>query len=77
LQAYLRAARLLGLKPSEAMMVAAHEGDLAAARTAGLHTAYVNVPEEDNTAEAFEEPDDSNFDIEARDFDGLCRTLGE
>jgi 2-haloacid dehalogenase len=76
LQAYLKATRLLGLKPSEAMMVAAHEGDLAAARSAGLHTAYVNVPEEDNMAEGFEAPDDSNFDIEAQDFDGLCRELG-
>lgn len=75
LQAYLKATRLLGLKPSESMMVAAHEGDLAAARAAGLHTAYVNVPEEDNMAEGFEEPDDSNFDIEAPDFDGLCRKL--
>lgn len=76
LQAYLKAAGLLGLKPSEAMMVAAHEGDLAAARAAGLHTAYVNVPEEDNMAEGFEEPDDSNFDIEAGDFEELCRKLG-
>lgn len=76
LQAYLKATELLGLKPSEAMMVAAHEGDLAAARTAGLHTAYVNVPEEDNMGEGFEEPDDSNFDIEARDFGELCRKLG-
>jgi 2-haloacid dehalogenase len=76
LQAYLEAARLLGLKPSQAMMVAAHEGDLAAAQTAGLRTAYVNVPEEDNMAEGFEEPDDSSFDIEALDFDGLCRKLG-
>jgi 2-haloacid dehalogenase len=58
------------------MMVAAHEGDLAAAQAAGLHTAYVNVPEEDNMAEGFEKPDDSNFDIEAQDFDGLCRKLG-
>ncbi|MCF8144333.1 MAG: HAD hydrolase-like protein [Deltaproteobacteria bacterium] len=76
LQAYLKATGLLGLKPSEAIMVAAHEGDLAAARAAGLHTAYVNVPEEDNMAEGFEEPDDPNFDIEARDFDELCRKLG-
>lgn len=76
LQAYLKATRLLGLKPSESMMVAAHEGDLAAARAAGLHTAYVNVPEEDNMAEGFEEPDDSNFDVEASDFDELCRKLG-
>jgi len=76
LQAYLKATRLLGLKPSEAMMVAAHEGDLAAARAAGLHTAYVNVPEEDNMAAGFEAPDDSSFDIEAQDFDGLCCKLG-
>jgi 2-haloacid dehalogenase len=76
LQAYLKATRLLGLEPSEAMMVAAHEGDLAAARAAGLHTAHVNVPEEDNMAEGFGRPDDANFDIEARDFDALCRKLG-
>ena len=76
LQAYLKATLLLGLKPSEAMMVAAHEGDLAAAQTAGLYTAYVNVREEDNMAEGFEEPEVSNSDIEAQDFDGLCRKLG-
>ena len=75
LQAYLKAAGLLGLKPSEALMVAAHEGDLAAARTAGLHTAYVGVPEEDNVAEGFEQPGETNFDIEARDFESLCERL--
>ena len=58
------------------MMVAVHEGDLTAARAAGLHTVYVNVPEEDKMAEGFETPDDSRFDIEARDCDGLCRRLG-
>lgn len=76
LEAYLKATRLLELKPSEAMMVAAHEGDLAAARSAGLHTAFVNVPEEDHMAEGFEAPEASAFDIEAPDFDGLCRKLG-
>jgi 2-haloacid dehalogenase len=76
LQAYRKAARLLDLKPSEAMMVAAHEGDLAAARSAGLHTAFVKVPEEDHMVEGFEEPEFSHFDIEAQDFDGLCRKLG-
>ena len=76
LQAYLKASRLLGMRPSETLMVAAHEGDLAAARTAGLHTAYVNVPEDDNMAEGFEDPDDTHFDIEARNFDELCRKLG-
>jgi FMN phosphatase YigB (HAD superfamily) len=40
----------MGLKPAETMMVAAHQGDLAAARTTGMRTAYVNVPEEDSMA---------------------------
>jgi 2-haloacid dehalogenase len=66
----------LGLKPSESMMVAAHDGDLAAARSAGLHTALVSVPEEDNMAEGFEPPSETNFDIEAQDFEALCQNLG-
>jgi 2-haloacid dehalogenase len=76
LEAYLKGTRLLGLKPSEAMMVAAHEGDLAAARTAGLHTAFVNVPEKDNMAEGFEAPSNTDFEIEAQDFEALCQKLG-
>ena len=75
LQAYLKGTSLLGLKPAEAMMVAAHEGDLAAAQAAGMYTAYVNVPEEDNTSEAFDQPSETNFDIEAKDFESLCKIL--
>lgn len=74
-QAYLAAVRLLGLAPSEAMMVAAHEGDLAAAQSAGMHTAYVKVPEEDNLSAAFGQPAEVHFDVEAADFDALCRQL--
>jgi len=76
LQAYLKATSLLGLQPTEAMMVAAHEGDLAAAQAAGLHTAYVNVPEKDIIDEVFEQPGKTNFDIEAQDFETLCQKLG-
>ena len=76
LQAYLKGIRLLGLQPPEAMMVAAHEGDLTAAQAAGLHTAFVNVPEEDIVDEVFEQPGKTNFDIEAKDFEALCRKLG-
>ena len=57
-------------------MVAAHEGDLAAAQTAGLHTAYVKVPEKDNIGEAYEQPSTINFDVEAKDFEVLCHKLG-
>jgi 2-haloacid dehalogenase len=75
LQAYLKGTRLLGMKPEEAMMVAAHEGDLAAARAAGLHTALVKVPEDDNMAEGFEQPTETHFDVEASDFEALCQQL--
>ena len=56
-------------------MVAAHEGDLAAAREAGMHTAYVGVPEADNVDEGFAAPTETGFDVEAGDFDSLCRQL--
>jgi 2-haloacid dehalogenase len=75
LQAYLKGTRLLGLQPAEAMMVAAHKGDLAAAQTAGMYTAYVGVPEEDNVSEGFAVPSETHFDIEANDFEALCQKL--
>jgi len=74
LQAYIKGTSLLGLKPAEAMMVAAHKGDLAAAQSTGMHTAYVNVPEEDNMAD-FGQTSETNFDIEATDFEVLCKKL--
>jgi len=43
-EAYLRPAALLGLQPGEVMLAAAHESDLAAARTAGLATAFIARP---------------------------------
>jgi 2-haloacid dehalogenase len=74
LQAYGKAVHLLGLEPAEAMMVAAHEGDLAAAQAAGMRTALVRVPEADH-AGAFDPPGETDFDIRAQDFDDLCRAL--
>jgi len=75
LQAYLKATELLGLKPSESMMVAAHKGDLAASQAAGMHTAYVDVPEKDNVSEGFGQPHNTHFDIEANNFEELCSKL--
>jgi 2-haloacid dehalogenase len=43
---YLGAADLLGCRPSEVMMVAAHVGDLKAAQACGLRTAFVSRPNE-------------------------------
>ena len=76
LQAYRSGTRLLGLNPDEAMMVAAHEGDLAAAQSAGLHTALIKVPEKDHMNEGFEQPQEIHFDVTAPDFNALCRDLG-
>ena len=44
--AYLVSCRQLGLAPGEAMMVAAHNGDLKAAKAQGLATAFVPRPAE-------------------------------
>jgi 2-haloacid dehalogenase len=43
-EAYTTAARLLGVAPSELMLVAAHAWDLEGAREAGLRTAFVARP---------------------------------
>lgn len=75
-EVYLGAARLLGLQPSEVMMVATHAGDLRAAAAAGLRTAYIPRPLEwgPDRPQAGKRPDDT-FDIEAADFMELAETL--
>ena len=45
-QAYLVSCRQLGLAPAQVMMVAAHNGDLKAAKAQGLATAFVPRPAE-------------------------------
>ncbi len=40
-EVYLNAAALLGLRPEQVMMVAAHNSDLAGARQVGLRTAFI------------------------------------
>ena len=74
-EAYHAGVRLLGLAPHEAMMVAAHPGDLRAAKEAGLHTAYVPRPGErgeGNDPDLSPQPD---FDVNATDFHDLARQL--
>jgi 2-haloacid dehalogenase len=74
-EAYHVGVRLLGIEPHEAMMVATHSGDLRAAKTAGLHTAFVPRPGErgeGNDPDLSPQPD---FDVNATDFDDLARQL--
>jgi 2-haloacid dehalogenase len=76
-ETYRGAAALLGLKPREVMMVAAHADDLAAARRQSLRTAYVHRPTEYGPArEPRPMPAAAAFDVVASDFADLARKLG-
>ena len=75
-ETYLGAARLLGLQPGEVMMVAAHNGDLAAAQKNGLKTAFVARPTEYGPLQKVDFEATGNWDIVARDFGGIADKLG-
>jgi 2-haloacid dehalogenase len=74
-ETYLGAAELLGCKPQEVIMVAAHPNDLRAAQKLGLRTAFVPRPREhgDRNPDA---TTDTDFDVIATDFVDLAEKLG-
>jgi 2-haloacid dehalogenase len=75
-ETYLSAADLLGLRPEQVMMVAAHKDDLRAAQRCGLKAAFVTRPHErgpDHTPDLTPEP---AFDVNASDFNDLAAKLG-
>jgi 2-haloacid dehalogenase len=74
-ETYLGAADLLGVKPAELMLVAAHKDDLHAARACGLKTAFVPRPKEYGPAAVPDVSRDPAFDLHARDFNDLARQL--
>lgn len=73
---YRRAAELLGLLPGEVMMVAAHVGDLRAAKSAGLRTGFVTRPLEFGPEGRADVEPDPDFDVAASDFVDLAEKLG-
>lgn len=75
-QAYLGAAAHLNLEPSEVMLVAAHNGDLAAAAKAGLRTGFVTRPTEYGPAQAIDVRAEQAWDIVANDFIGIAQAFG-
>jgi 2-haloacid dehalogenase len=73
---YLMAAELLGVRPDEVMMVAAHLGDLKAAAKVGLRTAFVPRPlEHGRGSGASAQVDTSEFNVTANDFIDLAQKL--
>jgi 2-haloacid dehalogenase len=75
-EVYLGAASLLGLDPSQVMMVAAHKSDLRAAQTAGLKAAFVERPLEKGPGGGADLLPDPGADLEAADFMDLADKLG-
>jgi 2-haloacid dehalogenase len=75
-EAYLRTADILGLAPGDCMLVAAHNGDLAAARRAGFLTAFIPRPTEHGPAQAIDLAPADAWDIVAADFGALADRLG-
>jgi 2-haloacid dehalogenase len=74
-EAYLGCADLLDVAPGELMLVAAHPGDLRAARDAGLMTAYVTRPLEYGPNQRAHKVTDGEFDFTATDFLDLADQL--
>jgi 2-haloacid dehalogenase len=75
-EAYLITVDLLGLRPEQCMMVAAHNGDLAAASGCGLRTAFVPRPLEHGPGQSTDLAPTRTWDVVAQDFVDLAAKLG-
>jgi 2-haloacid dehalogenase len=75
-ECYLTTAALLGLRPEQCLMVAAHNGDLAAAAKCGLRTAFVPRPTEHGPGQTRDVRATGDWDFVARDFLELAQQLG-
>lgn len=75
-EAYLRTVDILGLEPGEVCMCAAHNEDLAAARSCGLRTAFFARPTEHGPAQTTDLRAEQDWDVIADDLIDLARRLG-
>jgi 2-haloacid dehalogenase len=75
-EVYQSAADFLGLNLGEVMMVAAHLGDLRAAKGVGLRTGFVPRPQEYGPGGKPDLQPDSAVDVTAKDFNDLAGKLG-
>ena len=75
-QAYLASAALLNLEPHQVMLVAAHNGDLAAAAAVGLRTGFVARPTEHGPHQKRDLQPDRAWDVAGSSFAALADALG-
>jgi 2-haloacid dehalogenase len=75
-QAYLASAELLNLAPLHVMLVAAHNGDLAAAAACGLRTAFVARPTEHGPHQKRDFQADQAWDVVTDSFINLADAMG-
>ncbi len=73
---YLGAIEMLGCRPQEVMMVAAHNDDLKHARSHGMRTAFILRPTEYGPAQNTNLKADGPWDVIARDLGELATALG-
>jgi 2-haloacid dehalogenase len=74
--AYAGSAAALGLPPGRVMMVAAHSGDLRAARDAGLRTAFLPRPVEHGPGQTTDLAPEGPWDVVAADIVDLAERMG-
>lgn len=75
-EAYLITADLLGLSPSNCLMVAAHNNDLVAASRCGFRTAFVTRPTEHGPRQSTDLRAEHNFDVVCANLIELADRLG-
>ena len=75
-EAYLRTAEALMLEPEQVCLVAAHNGDLAAARRCGLRTAFIPRPTEHGPDQTSDLRPEEDWDAVASDLMDLADQLG-
>ena len=75
-ETYLGACRLLGLRPGQVMMCAAHNGDLRAARALGLRTGFFARPAEYGPLQVRDLSAEEDWDVIAADVGDLASRLG-
>jgi 2-haloacid dehalogenase len=75
-EVYLTSVSLLGLKPEEVMMCAAHSGDLNAARGFGLRTGFIHRPKEYGPTRKADSAKPGDFDVVSESMLDLAAKMG-